>query len=68
MSYPNYSIVVVETTVNGVTESETKVYESVMDANRAYKSALNAGNRAFLYEQPEPTKYARNDLQPFPQT
>jgi hypothetical protein len=68
MAYPNYSIVVVETTVNGVTESETKIYESVLEANRAYQNALNAGNRVFIYEQPEPTKYARNDLQPFPST
>jgi hypothetical protein len=68
MAYPNYSIVVVETTVDGVTESETKIYESVLEANSAYQSALKAGNRAFLYEKPVATKHSRNDLQPFPST
>jgi hypothetical protein len=68
MAYPYYSIVIIEKTVNGVTDSETKIYESVAEANREYRKAIADGNRAYLYEQPTATKYNKNNLQPFPQT
>jgi hypothetical protein len=68
MAYPFYSIVIVETTVNGVTTAETKIYKSALEANRAYMSGLNAGKRVFLYEKPNPTKHTTNSTQPYPAT
>lgn len=64
MPYPVYSFVVIETTTNNVTTSETVPYKQNEDAKNAYKVAIDAGKRAFLYEQPHPSKFRRNDSQP----
>lgn len=64
MPYPAYSIVIVEDTANGVTESTTFVYKTIGQAKIAYKQAVDSGKRAFLYEQPQPSSFRRNDSQP----
>jgi hypothetical protein len=65
MAYPAYSIVIEELTVDNATVLSTTAHLSVQDAKDKYKIAINAGRRAFIYEQPEPDKFHRNDSQPF---
>jgi hypothetical protein len=64
MASPAYSIVIVETTASGVTTHVATAYKFVKDANAAFSAAVTAGNRAFLYVQPHPNKFHRNDTQP----
>jgi hypothetical protein len=65
MPYPDYSIVVIETTTNGVTESDTRLFMSVSEAKKVFNAAVSNNQRAFLYEKPQPTLFNRNDTQPF---
>ena len=65
MPYPSYSIVVIETTVSNTTTSETITFKKNEDAFIVYENAVRAGKRAFLYEKPQPTKFKRNNSQPF---
>ena len=64
MAYPAYSIVVIEQTVNSVTSLETFTFKTVAEAKVAYKNAVDADKRAFLYEKPQPTSFRRKDSQP----
>lgn len=64
MANPQYSIVVVETTTSGVTTAAATLYSKPKDARVAYQTAINAGNRAQLFEKPHPTLFHRNDTQP----
>lgn len=64
MAYPAYSIVIVETTVDGVTTRNSTAHMTASDARATYDTATNAGKRAFLYEQPSPTNFSRKDSQP----
>lgn len=64
MAYPAYSIVVIEQTVSNVTSLTTQVFKTVAEAKNAYKVAVDAGKRAFLYEKPQPTSFRRKDSQP----
>jgi len=66
MASPQYSIVIVDTTSGGVTTHTATAYKTAQLAKAAYISAINSGNRAFLYEQPIPTHFHRNDSQPQP--
>ena len=68
MAYPAYSIVIIETTANNITTSETAIFKKTEDAVRTYENAIKIGKRAFLYEQPIPTKFRRKDSQPFSTT
>jgi hypothetical protein len=65
MAYPAYSIVVIEQTVNNTTTLTTEIFKSVAEAKIAYKNAVDAEKRAFLYEKPQPTSFKRKDSQPF---
>lgn len=69
MAYPDYSLLLVET-VDPVTEVVTRntyIFSQVEAANVAYRSEIqNANNRVFLFEQPRPTKFKRNDTVPVP--
>lgn len=65
MAYPAYSIVIVETTVSGTTTRNSTAHLTASDAKATYDSAINAGKRAFLFEQPSPTSFSRKDSQPF---
>lgn len=64
MPYPVYSIVVIEETVDNVTELQTFTFKTVSEAKFAYTDAVNANKRAFLYERPQPSSFRRNDSQP----
>lgn len=64
MAYPNYSIVIIESTVDGATVSHTTAFKTVREAELTYKTAINANKRAFIYKQPEPNHFHRNDSQP----
>lgn len=64
MAFPAYSIVVIEQTVNSVTSLETFIFKTVAEAKVAYKNAVDADKRAFLYEKPQPTSFRRKDSQP----
>jgi hypothetical protein len=64
MPYPAYSIVIIESTTNGVTSNETLVFKTKSQAETFYLDAVNEGKRAFLYEQPQPSSFRRNDSQP----
>ena len=65
MPYPDYSIVVTETTTNGVTESDTRLFMSASAAKDFFNVQISNNKRAFLYEKPQPTLFNRNDSQPF---
>lgn len=64
MAKPEYSIVIVETTVTGVTTHAATAYVSQSAAKTAYVAAINAGHRSYLYQKPIPTNFHRNDTQP----
>jgi uncharacterized protein (DUF2344 family) len=64
MPYPEYSIVVIEETTNGITEEITLPFKNASEARNIWKDAVNSGKRAFLYEKPQPSSFRRNDSQP----
>lgn len=64
MPYPAYSIVVIEETNAGVTSVNTLIFKTKAEAKSVYKDAVDDGKRAFLYEEPKPTSFRRNDSQP----
>jgi hypothetical protein len=64
MPYPAYSIVIIESTTNGETSTQTLVFKTISQAKSFYLDAVNEGKRAFLYEQPQPTSFRRKDSQP----
>jgi len=64
MPFPTYSFVVIETTVDGVTTTESHSYKTTEAAGSVYKDAIDDGKRAFLYEQLAHSKFNRNDDQP----
>lgn len=64
MPYPAYSIVIIESTTNGVTTQNTLVFKTKAEAKSFYKTAVDAGKRAFIYEEPQPSSFNRKDSQP----
>jgi hypothetical protein len=67
MAYPDYSLLLVETVdpETQVVTRNTYLFSNVNDANTAYRSEVaSANNRVFLFEQPKPTKFKRNDSVP----
>lgn len=64
MSYPDYSVVVVDVTTGGITEPVVFVHFDELVSKKVYRDAILAGNRAFYYEKPKPTLFQRNDTQP----
>lgn len=69
MAYPDYSLLLVEE-VDPQTQTVTRqtyIFSNVEAANVAYRSEIQSVNkRAFLFEQPKPTKFKRNDTVPVP--
>lgn len=61
MAYPDYSIVVIDVTVNGVTTTLSNSYFDSKVAKKIYNDAVTLGHRAFLYEKPTPSDFQRND-------
>jgi hypothetical protein len=64
MAYPDYSIVIVSVTTNGVTTDFAQSFFNDELAKKYYQQAVSEGKRAFYYEKPKPTNFARNDAQP----
>lgn len=64
MPYPDYSIVIIEETTNGVTEANTVIFKKASDAKNLWRQAVDEGKRAFYYERPLPSSFRRNDSQP----
>ena len=64
MAYPDYSIVIVSVTTNGVTTDFAQSFFNDELAQKYYKQAVSEGKRAFYYEKPRPTRFVRNDDQP----
>lgn len=69
MAYPDYSLLLIEEVnpLNNVVTRYTHIFSNVEDANVAYRSEVQSENkRVFLFEQPKPTKFKRNDTVPVP--
>jgi hypothetical protein len=64
MPYPDYSIVIIEETTNGITETRTLVFKKASEAKGVWKQAVDDGKRAFYYDKPQPSAFRRNDSQP----
>lgn len=65
MAYPDYSIVIISVTTNGVTVDYANSFYNEKLAKEFYKQAISEGKRAFYFEKPSPSKFTRNDVQPF---
>ena len=71
MSYPDYSILIVETYDEGTDTTTRNAYffSKVRNAKIAYENEVASGGRSkrvFLFEQPQPTKFKRGDDVPVP--
>ena len=64
MAYPDYSIVIISVTENGVTNDYAKSFFNDEFAKKFYNQAVSEGKRAFYYEKPKATRFVRNDSQP----
>ncbi len=64
MAYPDYSIVIVSVTENGVTTDYANAFYNDELAKKFYNHSVSEGKRAFYFERPQPTKFERNDAQP----
>jgi hypothetical protein len=67
MAYPDYSIVIISVTANGVTTDYASAFYNEQLAQKFYDKAISEGKRAFYFEKPTPSKFARNDAQPLKQ-
>jgi hypothetical protein len=64
MAYPDYSIVIISVTTNGVTTDYANAFYNEQLAQKFYDKAVGEGKRAFYFEKPTPSKFVRNDAQP----
>lgn len=64
MAYPDYSIVIISVTENGVTNDYAHSFFNDELAKKFYNQAVSEGKRAFYYEKPKATRFVRNDTQP----
>lgn len=64
MAYPDYSIVIISVTENGVTNDYAHSFFNDELAKSYYTKAVSEGKRAFYYERPKATRFVRNDSQP----
>ena len=67
MAYPDYSIVIISVTTGGVTTDYANAFYNEQLAQKFYDKAISDGKRAFYFEKPTPSKFARNDAQPLKQ-
>lgn len=67
MAYPDYSIVIVSVTENGVTTDYAHSFFNDELAKKFYTQSVSEGKRAFYYEKPKATRFTRNDSQPLKQ-
>ena len=69
MAHPDYSIIVVERfdPVTTLVTRTASIIADVRDARQAFKvECNNANTRVLLFEQPQPTKFHRDDTVPMP--
>jgi hypothetical protein len=69
MAFPDYSILIVESAnlQSGATERATYLFTDVKDAQVAYRAEVaQPYKRVFLFEQPQPTKFHRDDSLAYP--
>ena len=69
MAFPDYSILIVESVnqQSGATERATYLFTDVKNAQVAYRAEVaQPYRRVFLFEQPQPTKFHRNDAVALP--
>lgn len=69
MAYPDYSLLLIEEVnpLNNIVTRYTHIFSNVEAANVAYRSEIQSPNkRVFLFEQPRPSKFKRNDTVPVP--
>jgi hypothetical protein len=67
MAFPDYSMMLVEVvdTETQAVSRYTYLFSNVNNARAAYRSEVGQPNRrVFLFEQPQPTKFKRNDTVP----
>ena len=64
MAYPDYSIVIVDVTNNGVTAPLSMSFYDNAVAKKVYNDAVASNKRAFIFEKPKATDFARNDALP----
>lgn len=64
MAYPDYSIVIVSITENGVTTDYANAFYNEQLAKKFYEKSAREGKRVFYFEKPTPSKFSRNDAQP----
>ena len=69
MAHPDYSLIIVEK-FDPVTDTTTRnsyIFSNVENARQAYKVEVgNANTRVLLFEQPQPTKFHRDDTVSIP--
>lgn len=69
MAHPDYSLIIVEK-LDPVTTTVTRqsyIFSNVANARQAFKVEVgNANTRVLLFEQPQPTKFHRNDTVSIP--
>lgn len=69
MAHPDYSLMIRETIdpVTSIVTRNTYLFSNVNDARHAFKvEAGNPNTRVSLFEQPQPTKFHRDDTVPLP--
>lgn len=69
MAFPDYSLLLVEVLdpLTSVVTRNTYIFTDVKNAQIAYKAEVSQSNRrVFLFEQPQPTKFHRDDSVPVP--
>lgn len=69
MAHPDYSLIIVEK-FDPVLDTVTRnsyIFSNVKDARQAFKVEVgNANTRVLLFEQPQPTKFHRDDTVSIP--
>jgi hypothetical protein len=69
MAHPDYSLIIVER-FDPETEAVTRdsyIFSNVQNARTAFRVEVgNPNTRVLLFEQPQPTKFHRDDTVPLP--
>jgi hypothetical protein len=69
MAHPDYSLIIVERfdPVLDTVSRDSYIFSNVKDARQAFKVEVgNANTRVLLFEQPQPTKFHRDDTVSIP--
>jgi hypothetical protein len=69
MAHPDYSLIIVERfdPVLDTVSRDSYIFSNVKDARQAFKVEVgNPNTRVLLFEQPQPTKFHRDDTVSIP--